>query len=172
MSSHHRRLGCVLGLIGAFVGLVGPRAAAQGRGFELQFGVVQPQHEALRQWVAASPVLKGHLQRLGQQLDLPVAIPVVFLSCGQANAFFRPDLKQINMCFEWIEQRRDQVQNRAQEGEKLTDAVLRGVEHVINHESGHALMHVLQLPVLEPAGNPVRIDPVSTPANFPANSAR
>jgi len=126
----------------------GGQVGAPSAGFPLAFGSVDPTHEPFRQWVAGSPALGQHLRWLGDQLDLPAPVPVVFLSCGVANAFYRPDRREIQICFEWIIERRDQVQSRTPGAEKLTDAVVRSVAHVINHEVGHALVRQLNLPVL------------------------
>jgi hypothetical protein len=128
-----------------------PSGVAPGRGvFVLQFGSTQPQHLKIRAWVSASPAFRDHLAWLSANLALPQDIPVVFASCGVINAFYSPATRTITFCYEWIENRADQVRaklSRATE-EAVTDAVVRSTTFVINHEAGHALVHQLALPVL------------------------
>lgn len=134
------------------LGLTAARAESQEpRAFTLAFGNTAPEHEPLRRWVLASPRFDAHLLWLSSQLSLPVSVPVMFTTCGQPNAFYNPNLKRIEICYEWLEKRTRQVQTQSSPvptGEKLTDDVLRSALHVINHEVGHALVNVLNLPVL------------------------
>ena len=118
--------------------------------FVLRFGQVQPEHQALGAWLAAAPVLRDHLAWLSANLAMPQDVAVVFMSCGQVNAFYDPNSRSILFCFEWINHRIEDVRRvwpRAT-ADAATDAVVRSMEFVLNHEVGHALVRQFGLPVL------------------------
>lgn len=116
----------------------------------LQFGPAQPKHEPLQAWVAGNATFQAHLAWLSRNLDLPGTVPVVFESCGVSNAFYHPAKRSITLCYEYIDERHNLIRANLSQptNEKVNDALIRQVQHVLNHEVGHAIVHQLQLPVL------------------------
>lgn len=123
---------------------------AQQTGFDLQFGETRPEHQALRAWVSATPQFRRALTWLGEQIEVPVLVPVVFKSCGEPNAFYYPATRSIGMCYEWITRRQNLVRANLSSPtpDMITDAVMRSTLNVFYHEAGHALVDLLDIPVL------------------------
>ncbi len=127
-----------------------PTVTVPSGSFLLRFGQTQPVHAAWRAWAEATPLLRQHLAWLSAQLMLPQDIPVIFASCGTANAFYDPRTRSITMCYEWITKREALVRSSftMPTPAAITDAVTRSTVYVLDHETGHALIDLFSVPVL------------------------
>jgi len=84
---------------------------------------------------------------LNEQLILPSDVSVVLLECGEANAQYDPDSYQIKMCYELIEQIVSLFSNYNESEEELDVWTSHALAFIFYHEVGHALTHLLNLPV-------------------------
>jgi len=84
---------------------------------------------------------------LNQTIALPTDIEVVVTECDTANAFYDPEQTRIVMCYELI-QLLDQEFAGLYETEQADEqAVADATAFVFQHEMGHALVDVLELPI-------------------------
>lgn len=81
-------------------------------------------------------------------LRLPRRVPIVFQTCGTANAFYQAEEHRILMCYELIGLF-DQVfaSDPGRSDEEIDEAILGSTLFFLLHEVGHALVHVLDLPI-------------------------
>lgn len=115
-------LATVAGLIAAPVAT--PKQPARG-----------PADVAMAQGEAVSQVLS--------LTDLPLSVDLVWLPCGQQNAFYYPGSNTIVMCLEMTES--------------------PGAESVAAHEAGHAMVYQLGLPIDDdPYANERAADEIGT----------
>ncbi|HEX6864048.1 MAG TPA: DUF4344 domain-containing metallopeptidase, partial [Thermoanaerobaculia bacterium] len=95
-------------------------------------------------------LLEDTVQELNNVFALPAPVPVVFRECGDVNAFYDPEAREIALCWELVEYyagmflSEDQTEEEAEEGgEALAGATL----FTFFHELGHALIDLYDLPV-------------------------
>ena len=73
-------------------------------------------------------------------------VPIVFQECGERNAFYSPETHSITMCYELLNF--INYSYRKLNDETRRDASLGAIEFVMNHEVGHALVDLLDLPAV------------------------
>jgi hypothetical protein len=95
----------------------------------------------------SSGVLKEMADALNETIDVPVELGLRFAECGEANAYYDPETKQVLMCFELLEAYQEQLADQYEKQEELDEAVTNAFVFVFFHEIGHALVDVLELPV-------------------------
>ena len=95
-------------------------------------------------------LLEETAQELNGVFALPAEVPVVLRECGEVNAFYDPEGKEISLCYELVEYyagmflSEDQTEEEAQEG---GEAVVGATLFTFYHELGHALIDLYDLPV-------------------------
>lgn len=92
-------------------------------------------------------LLEEFAATLNESLTLPVPVGVRFAECGEANAFYDPSEQQISMCFELLEDYYQTMADQYETQDELDNAVMGAFVLVLFHELGHALVHVLDLPI-------------------------
>jgi hypothetical protein len=109
-------------------------------------------HQALQQGLQESglfEILAAALNNSG--LVMRTDILISFQDCGEANAFYDPEPqnRQIVMCYELITQMTEDFAklNKSSLEAALLDAIYASI-FVFYHELGHALIDVLELPVV------------------------
>ncbi|WP_245602678.1 DUF4344 domain-containing metallopeptidase [Gloeothece verrucosa] len=110
--------------------------------------VEQKNYKLLEKVFVQSKFFENLAQSLNQIFVLPSNITIVLSECGQANAFYSPEHQAIIMCYELVEDFAVFSAKYARTDEELFNATLGGTMYVFIHELGHALIHVLDLPVL------------------------
>lgn len=83
---------------------------------------------------------------LNQSLILPVDIGMRFTECGENNAYYVPDDREIQICIEMFEGERENFANFYDTEEEIEDAVEGSFLFTVFHEVGHALVDVLEIP--------------------------
>jgi hypothetical protein len=132
----------------AFAALLAiPAPASAGR-----FVVLSPivESDARRQEareMQESGVLQDLAEALNSTLVLPRDVGMRFAECGEANAFYDADKRQILMCLELMEGMAETLQGQFEDDDSTTDALAGAYISVALHEAGHALVDVLELPV-------------------------
>lgn len=84
---------------------------------------------------------------LNASLSLPVDIGMRFVECGQSNAFYVPDRREIHMCLELFQGEREVFSAHFETEAEIEDAVAGSFQWTVFHEVGHALVDVLEIPV-------------------------
>lgn len=85
--------------------------------------------------------------RLNGKLRLPRQVRLRFAECGEPNAFYRPDLREVRVCFELLELFAETLSGHVDDEDQLAEALSGTLQFVALHEVGHALVDVLSLPV-------------------------
>jgi len=83
---------------------------------------------------------------LNAVIALPTDITIVLIECGEENAFYTPDSRQIIMCYELMDHFAGVFYDYTESEEELGTAMLYSMFFVLYHEMGHALVDVLDLP--------------------------
>ncbi len=83
---------------------------------------------------------------LNESLSLPVDIGMRFAECGENNAYYIPDDREIQICIEMFEGERENFANYYETEEEIEDAVNGSFLFTVFHEVGHALVDVLEIP--------------------------
>lgn len=84
---------------------------------------------------------------VSETLHLPTDIPITFDFCGVANAFYDPNQTAITLCYEYFTMIIDTFISNEITGSAL-DSTVNGVgNYVLLHEIGHALVHLLDIPI-------------------------
>ncbi len=95
-------------------------------------------------------LLEDTVQELNTVFALPSQVPVVFKECGDVNAFYDPEAREISLCWELVEYyaglflSEEQTEEEAEEG---GEAVAGATAFTFFHELGHALIDIYDLPV-------------------------
>lgn len=95
-------------------------------------------------------MLEDTVHELNEVFALPSQVPVVFRECGDVNAFYDPEAREISLCYELVEYyagmflSEDQTEEEAAEG---GEAVAGATLFTFFHEMGHALIDLYDLPV-------------------------
>lgn len=82
-------------------------------------------------------------------LSLPVNVPIIFSECGKANAYYKPGQQEIEICLDLtVELVKLFYQNKPDTPrEKIFNSAAEATIFVMLHETGHALVHLLNLPI-------------------------
>ncbi len=98
-----------------------------------------------------SRVVEQMAEALSKGLRLPKPISLATMECGQSNAFYSPRSRAVVVCLELIGEISDGL-SRDRSGNSPPESIVRSaggaLMAVLLHELGHALIHVLELPVL------------------------
>jgi hypothetical protein len=141
-----RLLFCVVALLVQLLAATSVRAADRGR-----FVVKPPQVES-SEWRAEARAMQdsGTLQELAAALNeifvLPRDVGMRYVECGEANAYYDPETFEIQMCLELMQDIADSLDGQY-EDDDLADAAAGAYIASVLHEAGHALVHVLEIPV-------------------------
>jgi hypothetical protein len=85
--------------------------------------------------------------RLNQSLRLPTTLGLRYAECGEANAYYDRDNREVLLCFELIEKLADDFAPQLDNDADLAEAVTSAHIFITLHEVGHALVDVLELPI-------------------------
>lgn len=145
-----RRLILLLLLAGAIATTTADAAgrSAPDRG---QF-VVRAPTVTSAQWRAEARAMQdsGTLQELAAALNeifvLPRDVGMRYVECGEANAYYDAETYEIQMCVELMQDIADTLSEQY-EDDAVADAVAGAYIATVLHEAGHALVHVLEIPI-------------------------
>ena len=92
------------------------------------------------------------LERFAQflaPLKLPTTLRLVTKECGNPNAFFSPSENTITLCLEYVRNfELGAPDATTDEGITRDDAIIGAIVSTLLHETGHAIFHILKIPVL------------------------
>jgi len=91
--------------------------------------------------------LKEFADFVNESVELPSAVDIRFAECGQVNAFYDPNEKQISTCYELVEHYVVQMAQEYPDQDAAMEAAEGAFMLVPFHELGHALVDVMDLPI-------------------------
>jgi len=117
--------------------------------FQLVFAPVHGQaFQQLEAQIREAEIFEQTIEELNQTLALPTDLEITFSECdGVANAFYDPEQTRVVMCYELIAMFAKQFADDYEDPEEAEVAVLDATLFVFHHELGHAVVHLLDLPV-------------------------
>ncbi|MER2269847.1 DUF4344 domain-containing metallopeptidase [Methylobacterium oxalidis] len=130
----------------------GPARAkiAEGDRVRILYEVAKaPEAQVIYREMLARRLLEGLRETLGV-IRLPRRLTLRLAECdGEVNAWYAPETRMVTVCYEFIQD----VQNRAPKytspaGVTRHEAIMGPLAQVFLHETGHALFHLLDVPVL------------------------
>lgn len=106
-----------------------------------------PTFRSLAQRVRQHQTLDQISEMLNSRFPLPTNVPVIVAECERINAFYSPRDRHVVFCYELVEHLartfvRDNAWTPAQR-----EAVDGAMRFILMHEVGHALVHMLDLPI-------------------------
>ncbi len=137
---------CALRTVAIFLILAGTVGAARAQepSFTVFYGPLSsPESEELFGDLPSSEMLEGYAEFLNDALSLPEPITLSFIECGEANAFYLPEDRQVAVCYELFE-----LFVKELSGDEDAELLIGGVfTWFLMHELGHAFIHILDLPI-------------------------
>lgn len=132
----------------AGVALLTLSAGASAGGFEVRPPQVESaaiRAEARR--MQDSGTLQELAATLNTLLDLPATVGMRFAECGEDNAYYDSEKREVLMCVELMAGMAKTLDEQFETEEEEADALAGAFVAIVLHEVGHALVDVLQLPV-------------------------
>ena len=102
---------------------------------------------ALAQALAESKLFPELVRELNATFRLPHELTVRFADCGEANAFYDEEARAVLMCWELVQAEADAFKAEAKTEEEATAGLIHSTLFTFFHELGHALVHLLDLPI-------------------------
>lgn len=133
----------LLAAILLFLSAAGAEAQIEVREAKLDTGRYKEMAAELKE----SAVLEEFAQEINAWIRLPAAVGVRFAECGEANAYYDPEPREIWMCFELLDDYYESMEESYDSDDELDAAVWNAFTVILFHELGHALIDVLDLPV-------------------------
>jgi Putative metallopeptidase len=124
-------------------------AKAQGKGqFKTLYVPIKNQKYAkVQAELKRERVLELIAENLNKEIALPADLTLAFGECNTVNAFYSPENRRVTICYELLEHFYEIFGPDAKNDDDLDDAVAGAVFCVFYHELGHALTHILDLPI-------------------------
>ena len=124
------------------------RPAAKKGVFKVRYAAVKkPDYAKLQNTLKKEQVLEEIAASLNEAIELPSDVTLVITECGTVNAFYDPEKQEIQICLELLEHFSEAFAPDVKSQDELDAAVAGATMHTFYHELGHALIHVLDLPV-------------------------
>ena len=98
-------------------------------------------------WARERRMLEQFAEWTNEWLQLPAPVVLTFSECGHANAYYRAEYRQIDMCLEQLVDIQDRLARRVPEDRMDEEAIDGAAYFILSHELGHALVHTLHLPI-------------------------
>lgn len=110
---------------------------------QVQSPVLGAEAERLRRMA----LLEDAVVALNAQLRLPRTVSVRLVECGESNAYYDPETYEVQMCLELMEDMAGVLDGQFEDASVESDALTGAWMGTLLHEVGHALVHVLDLPI-------------------------
>lgn len=124
-----------------------PRTQAR-RGFRLEVPSTKNSHA--KQSVLHSEtesLIKGITSELNETISLPTDVGLSLEDCGDSDVYYDDESRRVVMCNEWIAETERIVSRRLRQKVKVRETMEALVTAVVLHESAHALISLLKLPI-------------------------
>lgn len=132
--------------------LISTLTKAEGQSFIAQYSPAKTYvFDNFNRQLSQNHTLEDLAEKLSSQISLPEPVILTIAECGQANAFYSSQYRVIVICYELVGQMASGIQ-RSFKGiaspQEINDSISGGISFILLHELGHALIHILDLPVL------------------------
>jgi Putative metallopeptidase len=87
------------------------------------------------------------ISELNERLILPFDIDISFEECESPDAFYDPEIHQVTLCYELIDEYYDLFGERLKDTMKRDEAVKAATVATFFHELGHSLVDAWQIPI-------------------------
>ena len=125
----------------------GQATARDGGNFKIVYTPTNnPKYAEANENLQRSGALEATADELNAALAIPEDVTITFKECGEINAFWQPQTRTINMCYELMEYFAQNFKGNAQSEEELQQIVGDATTFTFFHELGHGLVDILQLP--------------------------
>jgi hypothetical protein len=115
--------------------------------FTVQYSEVRdPQFAEINERFKQQHFLESIADELNATIAIPENVAITFRECGVPNAFWDPQSRSINMCYELMAQMAQDFREVARTPEELNRMVSGAMTFAFIHELGHCLIDVLSLP--------------------------
>ncbi len=115
-----------------------------GGRFLARYGPATSEFETFRSGLIANRFLDTVAVRLNDSLRIPRNITLQTAHCAAPNASYDPEAREVTLCYELFQSLSDQLGNEVG-GDYLVSGT---VVFALMHELGHALIDVLELPIV------------------------
>ena len=91
--------------------------------------------------------VRAMVARLNESINLPVDIQISFEDCHDSEVYYDDQNHRVTICHEWLDQMQHLVSRRSNDKSSIRESVESLVVAVFLHESAHALIDILHVPV-------------------------
>ena len=91
--------------------------------------------------------VRSMVTRLNESINLPVEIQISFEDCHDTEVFYDEQNHHVTICHEWLDEMQHLVSRRNNDKSLVRESVESLVVAVFLHESAHALIDILHVPV-------------------------
>lgn len=105
-------------------------------------------HEVYRKALEGNHVFEEVAEGLNKTVRLPTTVDIQLVDCETVNAFYDPNNQRIIVCYELLDYFLEVFRGNAKNDSELGSAVIGATIFSFFHESGHALIHLLDLPAV------------------------
>jgi hypothetical protein len=91
--------------------------------------------------------VRAMVTRLNDSINLPVDIQISFEDCHDSEVYYDEQNHHVTICHEWLDQMQHLVSRRNNDKALIRESVESLVVAVFLHESAHALIDILHVPV-------------------------
>jgi len=125
-----------------------PVNALRGAGVVVRGSTVKSaKFRELAKELDTSGLLKDLADGLNEVFVLRQNLGLRFTECGEPNAYYDPETREVSVCFELIEDYYESMADTYDTEDELDDAVAGAFLFVFFHEIGHALIDLLDVPI-------------------------
>jgi hypothetical protein len=125
----------------------GSRAGAEGKWLYSYVDATSPRFRVAGQRLKQAQMLESLAAGLNERFPLPRNVSLRTNQCGQVNAFYSPSQGTVTFCYEMFQYLSDMFVPDGQWTTQQREAVDGASNFILMHEVGHALVHVLDLPI-------------------------
>lgn len=125
----------------------GAAQAADGRFVVREPTVDSAELRALARELRSTGTLEELARNLNAMFLMPRDVTIRLAECGEANAYYDTERYEISLCLELMDGMSEVLQPQFETDEDFTNALAGAFIATALHEVGHALVHVLELPI-------------------------
>ena len=103
--------------------------------------------ETAEVWLRSQDLLEAEAEFLNEYFPLPHDVEIVAEECGEINAFYEPNMTQVVLCYEYVDNLFDVLYHFEPEADDdaVRDYVTSELTYTLHHEMAHALIHIHDL---------------------------
>lgn len=109
--------------------------------------VSNPDYKQYRLDLQQEKTLESLADDLNSVLEIPTDVTLTYQECKTVNAFYNPESQQIIICYELVDDLYDIFSKAGFKDDELDRKVWNDLDYSFYHELGHALIHILDLPI-------------------------